>query len=365
MFSHVSTIGKLFDIQWSGITSAIVSTTNDRKEYTVNIDTVNLYLASILVTGLSPQPTYRDYFAQDSSGIYGSLWMQKHFSRDIWFEYHQNIHIEPNQLIQMLNLNVKSCWNLHQHVVIDEMIVPFDGRWKHKQYVKGKPHNTGLKFYCLADSSYYLWDFWLYQGEDSQRKHRPKDIVDEFSDVVLKYFPSRPFIFTMDSYYGSLDAAYLLHYKKQGVMMSCKANMPSRLFSGHLHHRVVKGKWNEVHNKEFSAITYHDKAKINLLTNLMLGGKSIYSPTSDKVLPAALYYYRQWLGAVDHHDRQLHLYWSMHRNLKWHSALLQALLKIAVTNTWVLANELQIQHKVLGLKEVTEAIIHHLANFKG
>jgi hypothetical protein len=362
LFKSAISIGNIFDLQWNEITPAIVQQTNQRDDIEGGViaKNINLYLAGLLVTGLTPQPSYEDYFMQDESGILGSIWMQKHFSRASWFEYHSGIHIEPNRLIQLLNSNIKSCWDLHQHVVIDEMIVPFDGRWKYKQYVKNKPHNTGLKIYCLADSSYYLWDFWLYQGEESLRKHRPKEIVDEFSDIVLQYFPQRPFIFTMDSYYGGIDAAYSLHYKNLGVMMSCKANMPSRLFSQHLHTGIEKGEWRETHNKEFSALTYYDKAKINLLTNLMLAGKSIHSPTTNKVLPVALYYYRQWLGSVDHHDRQLHLYWPLHRNLKWHSALLQALLKIAVNNTWVMYNELNPNDKYMGLKEVTKAIIHHL-----
>ena len=178
-------------------------------------------------------------------------------------------HLMADNLIEQLNINVKSCWNLNQTVVIDEMMVPFHGRWTYKQHVKGKPHNTGaswwkillitlsgLKLYCLADSDYYLWDFWLYQGKDSTREHSPRIIVKEFADQIDKYHPQKPFIFVADSYYGSLEAAYDLYYRKFGCLFSCKANMPSRLFSQHLHETLAKSDWKEIHNREMSAITF-------------------------------------------------------------------------------------------------------------
>ena len=70
----------------------------------------------------------------------------------------------------------------------------------------------------------------------------------------------------------------------------------------------------------------------------MNGGKTMKSESTSKTLPAALYYYRKWLGALDHHDRQLHAYYPTHRNIKWHNAFLLSLLKIAVNNTWIINN---------------------------
>ena len=211
--------------------------------------------------------------------------------------------------------------------------------------------------YCLADSSYYLWDFWLYQGKESTRIHSPKQIVLDFADIMVQHHSLQPFIIVADSYYGSLEAAYALHYKKLGFLFSCKKNMPSRIFSQHLHTLIQKSQWQEIHNREMSAITFWDKAKVNLLTNIMNGGKSITNSSKTLTLPASLYYYRKWLGALDHHDRQLHAYYPNHKNFKWHNAFLNGILKIAVNNTWIIANELKMD---LSLKEVEYLIIKHL-----
>lgn len=108
-----------------------------------------------------------------------------------------------------------------------------------------------------------------------------------------------------------------------------------------------------------SATTFWDKAKVNILTNLMNGGKPMKSESNVKILPAALWHYRKWLGSVDHHDRQLHSYYPIHRNIKWHNAFLLGLLKIAVNNTWIVAKQYQPD---LSLKDVEKDLIKHLSN---
>ena len=135
--------------------------------------------------------------------------------------------------------------------------------------------------------------------------------------------------------------------------------MSSRLFSQHFYSTLVKSEWKEVHNREMSAITFWNKAKVNLITNLMFRWKPITSKSITKVLSSALYYYRKWLGSLDHYDRQLHAYYPLHRNIRWHNFLLLSFLKIAVNNTWIIANQLDI---VCTLKETEQYLIKHLVS---
>ena len=94
----------------------------------VSSSDINMFLAALLMIGLTPKPSFGDYFKQDPDGIFGSVWMQQHLSRDKFEFLHAHTHLDANILIEQLNFNVKSCWNLHQVVVIDEMMVPFQGR---------------------------------------------------------------------------------------------------------------------------------------------------------------------------------------------------------------------------------------------
>lgn len=153
LFSTTASVGEIWNVQWSQMTEVIVETTNLRESSSISANDLNLYLAALLVIGLTPEPSFEDYFKQDSDGIFGSVWMQQHFTKHKWNLFHAHTHLDPDKLAKQLNINIKFCWNLHQVVVIDEMMIPFHGRWAYRQYVKGKPHNTG-KY-----KSYYFNNF--------------------------------------------------------------------------------------------------------------------------------------------------------------------------------------------------------------
>ena len=50
--------------------------------------------------------------------------------------------------------------------------------------------------------------------------------------------------------------------------------------------------WKEVHNREMSATTFWDKAKVNIITNLMVGSKPMQS---DSILR----FYQQHCGIIE------------------------------------------------------------------
>lgn len=163
------------------------------------------------------------------------------------------------------------------------MILPFTGKWKNVQHIKNKPHNTGIKIFCLADHSKYLWDFWLYQGKKSERSTKPTDIVMDFVEKVEQHEGHRAHIMVVDSYYGSLKLGEALNNKLWGALISCKADRPAMLFTNNLHEGLTKGTAHAINNYQFSAISYYDRAKLNLITNLFVANKDIYSSNSKKV----------------------------------------------------------------------------------
>lgn len=209
----------------------------------------------------------------------------------------------------------------------------------------------------MADEEYYLYDFWLFEGNESERSHLPHEIVMGFVDRIQAKSSGLPYIIVADSYYSSLDLAIQLYQRKLGCLLSCRADRPSALWSKYIHKGLQKGQWTRAECRDFSAVSYYDKAKVNLLTNLFLGCKPIQNSNQTKQLPQALYYYRKWLGSVDHFDRQLHSYFIQHRNYKWTSSLLAALLKMAVNNTWIIRRHF---NPSITLKETMSEIVEHL-----
>lgn len=196
------------------------------------------------------------------------------------------------------------------------MIRTFTGRWKGIQHVKGKPHDTGLKWYGITDDSFYLWDFWLYKGKEKHPDCTSTKIVVDFVKATLKEH-HKTHILVADSYYSSLELAQILHQMKIGCLLSCKADRPSFLFSATLHPQITsKGNFAAIHSREFYAMSVQDKAKVNLISNIMNLNKTILHPLSNQIFPLGLCWYRKWLGSSDHFDRWLHLYLTHHRNIK-------------------------------------------------
>lgn len=351
-------IGQIFDIMWSNMTETILKSTLAREQIDWDMNDINLFLASLLTMGLAPEPSIEDYFKQDARGIFGSLWMQQRFTKQKWSFMHSHIHFDPTECINILRTNAQSSWNLRQVLVVDELMVTFTGKWKWIQFIKGKPHNTGLKFFGLTDDSFYLWDFWLYQGSESNRSGKPAEIVLDFMKTVETNGGAKPHVVVVDSYYGSLKLAKKLHELKYGFLLSCKSDRPVFLFSDYLHNGLIKGEFSFIHNRNFAAMTYYDKAKVNLITNLFNTCQQTVNSTNTKKLPLGIYYYRKWFGGLDHFDRWLHLYLFNHRNIKWTEALLNTMLKIAVNNTHIIATYLGFE---TNLKQTILELIDHLS----
>lgn len=138
-----STAGKIFDLTWNNISEHLLQETLKRDNCFDTLQDVNLFLASILVIGLTPHPEVADYFLHDDRGIFGSKWMQQHFTAHKWHNVNSHLHFDAAWVNKTIQMNCSKLWKPHQVLVIDEILVPFTGRWKWIQYIRGKPHNTG------------------------------------------------------------------------------------------------------------------------------------------------------------------------------------------------------------------------------
>ena len=61
-------------------------------------------------------------------------------------------------LFEILRTNFAKFYNPFEHLVVDEVIVKFNGRVIFKQYIPKKRKRFGIKMYKLCDSSGYSYD---------------------------------------------------------------------------------------------------------------------------------------------------------------------------------------------------------------
>ena len=140
-----------------------------------------------------------------------------------------------------------------------------------------------------------MWDFWLYQGDESERTHTPLGIVTEFVGEVKSCYPSRPFIFVADSYYGSLEACLMLNSKKFGCLFEVvKLTYHRDCFQKHLHQELKKREWQYTQNKNVVALSYFDKSKVNILPNFIQIENKVENKQRTSTLPLGIACYRLW-----------------------------------------------------------------------
>lgn len=87
--------------------------------------------------------------------------------------------------------------------------------------------------YVLNCRQYYLYDFWLYQGSDSDRSNvkSPGSIVLDFVDRLLNVTSYEPYIVVADSFYTNLKLAISLHERNLGCLFSCRGDRPKELWT--------------------------------------------------------------------------------------------------------------------------------------
>lgn len=310
-FTRHTKISEIFQVLWWGVSESMVTSTNTERnlldgateKHTIDVEGLNLFLGSLLVTGLVPEPTVNHYFTDDLRGIFRNKWMGQQWTRDKWHRFHSNIHVKHQECIQLLRTNIQANWNPSQILVVDEMILPFEGRWAYRQFVRGKPHNTGLKVYTLVDQAGVLFDFWLYEGPDSEDRYFRNDqsIVLGFLEMIeANQNPDEEFakhIFIGDSYFGDISTVRALHNRGYGGLFTTGDKKASNIWN-HLQFRPKKHAWRTLNTDDIVCCTYFDKAKVNLVSNLASALKERLDKNRRSV-PNILQLYRERMGAGD------------------------------------------------------------------
>jgi hypothetical protein len=101
-------------------------------------------------------------------------------TRNKYFHLRSNIKVVDDQLVSPSMKANDRFWKIRhlvstiehgcrqnqrsQNVAIDEQIIPFTGKCKMKQVVRGKPKPEGIKVFLLANPNVLPLDFYLYQG---------------------------------------------------------------------------------------------------------------------------------------------------------------------------------------------------------
>jgi len=185
-----------------------------------NKEDLHRFLIAGLLMCITTRPDYRKHWSKDD--MYSNNLLPKIISRDKFDWILSSLHPDPHTMQTALDSHFRRYWIPEQHVVVDEGLVCFKGRYRHRVHIRGKPDATGLKMYSLADGLGYLWSFWQYDGETST--------VPEIVEGFLDKLPSNHYKVYVDSWYGSEQLALNLHQQGFLFTMGCGKNKSAELF---------------------------------------------------------------------------------------------------------------------------------------
>jgi len=286
--------------------------------------------------------------------MYGNQAIKDLISRDKFWLILKVLHWNVDKVLEILNSQFQKYWKLGCCVAIDEGLIRFKGRYQYRQHLPNKPAGTGIKLYGLADKLGFLYSLWIYQGPYHGEETKPHNIVINFSKLLTESN-----VIYVDCYYGSLLLAQELDKNNLKFVLCCKSDRPSVLFSKKLHCQLKKGSWNYgLWEDKLLAISFWDSAKCNFISNCF--------SVSNTEKPSLIEKYNIYKGGLDTADAYWNKYLVGFRHYKWTRAVVFALIKIALVNSYLIYKSLnpEEEKKVSQRHFMEKIILTHIKNIK-
>ncbi|XP_039275920.1 piggyBac transposable element-derived protein 3-like [Nilaparvata lugens] len=166
---------------------------------------IEQFLGINLLSSIVRMPSYRMYWANETrySPIADKISRNRYDKLRTYFHVNDNTHMLPlndanhdklfkiRPFVNAVRENMKKV-EPEEKCSVDEMIIPFKGRSKMKQYIKNKPHKWGIKVFAIASQSGIVHDFEVYVGKGTVKSTNNKlglsgEIVVRLSEVIPKF----------------------------------------------------------------------------------------------------------------------------------------------------------------------------------
>nr|CAI5856406.1 unnamed protein product [Callosobruchus analis] len=233
-------------------------------------------------------------------------------------------------LVDSLNEKFKNNIMCDEHVCIDETMVPFRGRLKFRQYIKGKRHKFGIKLFKLCMSGGYLLHAKIYCGQDKV------DGMSVATKVVLELLETnldKGLTLYTDNWYTSMELATKLRARNTHLVGTVRKNrkgLPLDVVNAKL-------KRGEIFGQEKNGIVvfkWRDKRDVIMLSTKHTD-EMVEIPSRDgaRFKPKAVIDYNQAKSFIDLSDQMSSYSTSLRRSIKWFKKIaIELILGASVVN---------------------------------
>lgn len=241
------------------------------------------------------------------------------------------------KIVDYVNKRMTDVYSPVRELSIDESLLLWRGRLGFRQYIQGKRHKYGIKFYMLTEPNGIVLKFMIYAGSADKEVSGAGHV----SKVVEKLLSERFGVWHhvhVDNFYTSVDLARSLLQKNThltGTLRASRKNNPvevtgKKLKRGEEIHRysddgICVQKWKD--RKEVLVLsTEHDASFVTVKNRT---GK-------EKQKPLIVTKYNMFMGGVDHHDQMLSYFPFERKTIRWYKKVGAHCLHILFLNSFLL-----------------------------
>lgn len=361
LIEHISEQTNLYHTQEAlskGLKDNFVST--DKEE-------IEQFIGILLYMGIYPNPQYRMYWSpatnipQITRALKGGVNRFEILKR--FLHFNDNSCMPKRNSLQFDKLYkvrpvVESVLGKCQKVEpeeynsIDEQMIPSKSKSPLRQYMPKKPHKWGYKVFTRCGNSGIIYDFEIYTGKSSS-SDKPS-YLGITGDLVMRLCTHLPkhenFKTYFDNFFTSLPL--LRELKLQGILAvgTIRQNRMAGAQKILESEKSLKSRgrgsydWRVDASSNTIVVRWQDNSTVQLASTFV--SHELGEPVKrwsgkdnrhiDITCPRIVHEYNKFMGGVDLCDMLLSLYRIKLKSNKWYMAIFYYLVKVAVTNGWLL-----------------------------
>jgi len=324
------------------------------------------FIGLVLLMGIIHKPVIEMYWSTDplyATPLFSAVMQRNRFCLLLKFFHLNDNSQEPSRedpnrdrlyklrpLIDHLFEAFQTVYTPGPSVAIDESLVMWKGRLHFRQYIPLKRARFGIKLFCLAEDSGYIYRFRVYAGKqdpaNTMTSAMPPDCADFNKTEQVVVYMALPLLdkghtLFMDNWFSSCRLFDYLHHRQttaSGTMRSNRVPLPVRQSAPEVGQSVA------FRSGPLLCLKYKDKKDKYMLSTyhseeMVKPPRSRGRPTSEaeaKLKPQCIVDYNSNMGSIDRQDAIIQPYSAARKSMKWYRKLSFHLLQMALLNSHIL-----------------------------
>ena len=335
-----------------------------KENLSVSVGEIKQFFAINMMMTYIKYPAYRMYWSStpglrfemiaDAMSLkrYEEIKRYLHFTNNLNIpDDNKDSFIKIRPLLDKLSTSFAEAAEPTEFLSIDEMIIPFKGRHRMKQYIKSKPKKWGFKVWVRASANGYVSKFKMYQSADKSTVSNLGVIGDTVMRLCQDIVGKNHKIF-MDNLFTSIPTINSLKTKDIYVVGTIRTNRlqgaGEKLVDTKVLLKTGRGSSSVATSSDnISVIRWSDNKIVHMISSFCGQEPQDSAQRWDRKTkkhvevsrPQCIIQYNRFMGGVDMTDRMVAHYPHGVKFKKYYMRIVYHFLNVATVNAWLLFKE--------------------------